>query len=174
MKEKFDIGNDMAVPSLKKIVVSTSFGSKIEDMDGSKKQELKETIQEVLAEISGQKPVFTQARKSISEFSSRKGKEIGAKVTLRKDRMEGFFKKMTAVVFPRTRDFKGIDPESVDEQGNLTVGLEDYTAFPEIEGEKGGNLFGLEVTFVTSAENKDKGFNLLKFLGIPFKGDKNK
>jgi large subunit ribosomal protein L5 len=113
--------------------------------------------------------VKTTAKKAIASFKTREGMVIGAMTTLRGKKMIGFLEKFIHVVLPRTRDFKGIDPRAVDNSGNLTVAIKEHIAFPEILPEKARNIFGLEVTVVTSAKKREEGLELLRLLGFPIK-----
>jgi large subunit ribosomal protein L5 len=122
-----------------------------------------------LTRITGQKPVLNKARKSISSFKIREGNTIGASVTVRRDRMYDLFQKLIAVTLPRVRDFQGLNEKSVDQNGNLTVGIREHLAFPEISAEEVDNLFGLEITFVTTASNREEGLKLFRLAGVPFK-----
>lgn len=160
MKEKFGHKSSMAVPRLKKITVNIGVG-KIEEKD------LREKMADDLTLITGQKPVFTRAKKAISGFKLRKGAKIGCKVTLRRKRMYDFLEKFIGVAMPRTRDFRGIPQKSFDEKGNLTIGVKEHIIFPEISTEKISKIFGLEVTFTTTAETKEEGIELLRLFGFP-------
>jgi large subunit ribosomal protein L5 len=163
LKEKFSLKNLMTVPRLKKVVINAGFGRYNKD------KEYIENVEKALAAISGQKPVLTKAKKSISGFKLREGMIVGAMVTLRKKRMYDFVEKLVHVTFPRVRDFRGINKNSVDQSGNLTVGIKEHTAFSEIGSEDTDNIFGLEVTLVTNCKNREEGFELFKQLGFPFK-----
>jgi len=165
MEEKFGFKNDMLVPSLTKVVLNVGFGSH------PKEKEFMASVEKGLMKITGQKPVFTKAKKSISAFKIREGLVIGAKVTLRGQRMYDFTDKLVNITFPRVRDFRGISEKAVDNTGNLTVGFKDYTAFPEIRLEEVDNNYGLEVCLSTSARNRAEGLELFRFLGFPFKKD---
>ncbi|MFP4514594.1 MAG: 50S ribosomal protein L5 [Parcubacteria group bacterium] len=161
LKEKFSLKNLMTVPRLKKVVINVGVGR------NSKDKEFIEYVQESLSAISGQKPVLTKAKQSISGFKLREGMIVGAMVTLRKKRMYDFVEKLVHVTFPRVRDFRGINKTSVDQSGNLTVGIKEHTAFAEIGDTD--NIFGLEITLVTNCKNREEGLELFKQLGFPFK-----
>jgi large subunit ribosomal protein L5 len=163
LKEKFNLKNLMTVPRLKKVVINVGIGRY------SKDKEYIKNVEKVLAAISGQKPVFTKAKKSISGFKVREGALVGAIVTLRKKRMYDFVEKLVHITFPRVRDFRGIDKTSVDQSGNLTVGIKEHTAFAEVSSEDTDNIFGLEITLVTNCKNREEGLELFKQLGFPFK-----
>lgn len=155
--------NSMEAPKVLKIIVNVGAGEAV-----STKGVL-EKIQEQLTVISGQKPVITKARKSVSAFKIRKGLPIGVKVTLRGEKMFSFLEKLIKVVIPRLRDFRGIESHSIDAYGNLNIGFSEQTLFPEIEFDKIDKIRGLEVTVVTNAKSHEKGEKLFELLGIPFK-----
>ena len=161
--KELGIKNPMAVPSLKKIVVNIGVKNATAD---KKNMEVAETI---LATITGQKPRINRAKKSISSFKLREGDKIGLTVTLRGSRMHEFFSKLVNVVLPRIKDFRGISNTAFDAQGNYTLGLDEYSVFPEVDTGKVERIMGMEMTIVTSARNKDEGMALLKTLGMPFK-----
>jgi len=163
LKEKFDLKNLMTVPRLKKVVINVGMGR------FSKEKDYIENVEKALSAISGQKPVLTKAKKSISGFKLREGMIVGAMVTLRKKRMYDFVEKLVDVIFPRVRDFRGINQTSVDGSGNLTVGIKEHTAFAEIGLDDTDNIFGLEITLVTNCKNREEGLELFKQLGFPFK-----
>jgi len=167
LKEEFDFDNKNAAPKIEKVVVNTGFGKKLSE-NSEKKPEIKEEIFNNLALVTGQKPVATKARKSISAFDVAKGEVIGAKVTLRGDRMYDFLERVIHVALPRSKDFRGIDPQSVDPYGNLTIAFEEQVAFPEVEAEDTDQIFGLEVTIVTDS-NREKALKLFRLLNFPFK-----
>ncbi len=163
LQEKFDIKNIMAVPKVEKIVLNVGFGRH------SKEKDYIENVVSTLTAITGQKPILTKAKISVSAFKVRKGMVIGAKVTLRGKRMYQFLEKMVHVAFPRVRDFRGIEKKLVDMQGNLTVGFKEHLAFGEIKSDDIDKVHGLEVSVVTSANNREEGLELLSLLGFPFK-----
>jgi len=167
MMEQFEYGNEMAVPDIKKVVVSTSFGSQVEDW--SNPQDAREQIEKDLAAITGQKPVLRRAQQAVAEFHVRQRDPVGFKVTLRRSRMYDFIARLIYLTLPRSKDFKGINPDSLDQQGNLNIGFENQSAFPEISTEQERIFFGVEVTIVTSTHDRKKSFYLLKTLGFPFK-----
>jgi len=169
MMERFGYENPMAVPKIEKVVVNCGFGRMVVGKGSKEREAIQEHILKTLALITGQKPALRQARKSISSFKLRKGMPIGAMVTLRGQRMYDFLEKLIWVVFPRTRDFKGIPLKSFDEKGNLTVGFKEYIPFPEVTPEKEKGIFGLEVTITTTAKSREEGVELLKLLGFPIK-----
>jgi len=157
----FDYPSKQAVPELSKIVVTSGIGSTT-DPDKI------EIVQDRLANICAQKPVPTKSKRSISSFNIRAGDVVGYKVTLRGERMRAFLNKLIHVVLPRTKDFRGLDPESVDEMGNITIGVDEHTAFPETSDEDLENVFGLGITVVTTAENQKEAYQYLDHLGLPF------
>lgn len=168
LKAKFGYTNILAVPRLVKVVVNSGVGRNAKDkafVDG---------VAGSLERISGQKPVLTKAKKSVSAFKTRKGMIIGAAVTLRNKRMYDFTEKLINITFPRVRDFRGINPKQVDSRGNLTVGFREHTAFPEIKADEVNNIHGLEVSLATTAKTHEEGLELFKLLGFPFKKEDHK
>ena len=174
MMEKFGYKNKMAVPKISKICLNTSFGKQIAGKTSSERNKLIGEMSSVLAAISGQKPAFRKARISVAAFKLRKGIPIGLMVTLRGKKMYDFLERLCWLVFPRTRDFRGISLKSFDKNGNLTVGFKDYSSFPEVIVNKEKSLFGLEVTITTTAKTKEEGIWLLRFLGFPLKKEFDK
>ena len=126
-------------------------------------------IEKDLATITGQKPAASGAKQSIAGFKMRKGDIVGLKVTLRGKRMKNFLTKLIEVVMPRVRDFHGIDPKQIDKGGNLTIGIREHIVFPEVNQDDVKFDFGLEVTLVSNAKNKEEGYELFKSLGVPLK-----
>ncbi|MCC7518574.1 MAG: 50S ribosomal protein L5 [Verrucomicrobiae bacterium] len=153
--------NPMQVPRVLKIVLNTSFGS------AADKQALDEAVKEI-GLITGQKPIVTKARKSISNFKLRKGQEIGCKVTLRGARMYEFMERFFNAALPRVRDFRGTPNRSFDGRGSYTLGVDDQSIFPEIELDKVKRRLGMDITFVTSARTPAETRELLRLLGLPF------
>jgi large subunit ribosomal protein L5 len=162
LMKSLSLTNKMEAPKVVKIVVNIGLG---EAMDNAK---VLDAAVGDLTQITGQKPVVTKARKSIAAFKLREGRSIGAKVTLRGERMWSFLDRLMNVALPRVRDFRGISPDSFDGRGNYTLGLREQLVFPEIEYDKIDKLRGLEITIVTSARNDDHGRQLLQMLGMPF------
>lgn len=162
LKKKFNLSNDLAVPRIEKVVVSTGIGS-IKD---PKKREL---VPDRLAKITGQKPVPTLVKKAVAGFKTRQGEVIGYLVTLRGARMYAFLDRLINVAIPRTRDFRGIDPKAVDEMGNLTIGVREHTVFPETADEELKDIFGFSVTIVTTAKDREEALEFLTQLGVPFR-----
>ncbi len=157
------------MPKIDKVVVNTSFGRLISGKTSGEKKKNIDNILEDLALITGQRPIVTGARKSISGFKIRKGFPVGAVVTLRKKVMFDFLDRLVHIVLPRSRDFQGIELSSFDKQGNLTIAIKEHIAFPEVSLEKTKDILGLEITVVTTAKNRDEGIGLLKLLGFPIK-----
>ncbi|MAZ40592.1 50S ribosomal protein L5 [bacterium] len=162
IKEALGVTNVMSSPRLVKVVLSSGTG-KITD------KRKKELVTDRLTKIAGQKPAPRGARKSIATFKLREGDVIGTMVTLRGDRMYSFLDKFINIALPRMRDFKGIDPKAIDSMGNLTIGLPEHTIFPETGDEDLRDVFGLSVTVVTTAPNKEMAEAFLREIGIPFK-----
>ncbi len=169
MMEKFGYKNSMAVPRIKKVVVNTGFGREAVAKTGEEQKKMQESILSDLSLICGQKPVLTRSKKAISSFKLRKGLAIGAKVTLRRQKMYDFLTRLINLALPRSRDFQGIETNSIDREGNLTIAVKEHIAFPEVSPEKSKTNFGLEITVVTTAENKEGAENLFRMLGFPLK-----
>lgn len=162
LKEKFQLDNDMCIPMLKKIVISMGVAEALRD-----KNIMQDCVKE-LSLISGQKPIMTKARTSISNFKLREGQEIGLKVTLRGLRMYGFFDRFTNIVCPRIRDFRGFKKKG-DGRGSYSLGISDQQIFPELNLDEVKREQGMNITFVTSAKNEKQCLELLTQLGLPFK-----
>jgi large subunit ribosomal protein L5 len=161
--DEFKYDNVMQVPKLTKVVINIGVGDAIDDSRAL------DAAVEDLVKIAGQQPVVTRAKKSVAGFKLREGRAIGVKVTLRGDRMWAMVDRLVNLALPRTRDFRGISPDSFDGRGNYTLGLRDQLIFPVIEYDKIYRLRGMEITFVTTAQTDDEGRRLLKLLGFPFK-----
>ncbi|HFB68159.1 MAG TPA: 50S ribosomal protein L5 [Calditrichae bacterium] len=155
--------NIMQVPRLEKIVLNMGVGEAVQDI-----KELDHAMED-LAQISGQKPRYNTAKKSISNFKLRKGMKIGASVTLRGQRMYEFLDRFISLAVPRIRDFRGLPDKSFDGRGNYSVGIREQIIFPEINVDKIDKIRGLDITFVTTAETDEEAYELLKALGMPFK-----
>lgn len=164
MKE-FGYKTVMQVPRLEKIVVNQGMGQAVAD------KKLIEIAAEELSVITGQKAIQTKSKKDISNFKLRKGMPIGVMVTLRAERMYEFLERLIAVALPRIRDFKGIN-EKFDGKGNYTLGITEQIIFPEIDIDKITKIFGMEITFVTTAATDEEGYALLREFGLPFKNAK--
>ncbi|PIP25102.1 MAG: 50S ribosomal protein L5 [Candidatus Nealsonbacteria bacterium CG23_combo_of_CG06-09_8_20_14_all_36_12] len=169
MMDKFGYKNKMAVPKIEKVIINTGFGKEISGKTSDEQKKISESILNDLSLIAGQRPILTKAKKSISSFKIRKGLPIGAKVTLRGKKMDDFLMRLIHIALPRSRDFRGINPKSLDKKGNLTMGIKEHICFPEILPEKIKNIFGLEVTVTTTAKTREEGLELLKLLGFPIK-----
>ncbi len=159
----------MAVPRIEKVVVNTGFGRLAVTVTGDEHKKMIQNITDDLSAICGQKPVLTLSKKSIASFKLRKNLAIGAKATLRSKKMEDFIDRLIGMVLPRTRDFQGLSPKSVDGSGNLTIGIKEQITFPEVSPESAKRIFGLEAVIHTTAKNKEEGFELLRLMGFPFK-----
>lgn len=162
LKERFGYTNPMQSPRIMKVVVSVGVGS----VSDKNKREL---IKERLAAITGQQPSDRAAKKSIASFKSRQGDLAGYQVTLRGARMYSFLDKLIHVALPRTRDFRGLSADSIDEMGNYTFGIKEHTVFPETSDEDIRDVFGLAVTIVTSAKTKEEAEALLREIGMPLR-----
>lgn len=162
LKEKLKLSNDLALPRLNKIVVNIGVKDAVADKKNIEKME------KALVIITGQKPKITKAKKAIATFKLRQGDPIGLVVTLRGKRMESFFEKVVKIVLPRIKDFRGVNRKSFDGKGNYTLGLHEYSVFPEIDPASVERLQGLEVSFVTSAVDNNQGLILLEAMGMPF------
>ena len=162
MKE-FELKNPMAVPKLHKIVINMGVG------EATQNAKVLDPAAHELAQITGQKPVITRAKKSIAAFKVREGMPIGAMVTLRGHRMYEFFDRLVNVALPRVRDFREVSTKSVDGSGNYTLGLHDQLIFPEIDYAKVDKMKGMNVTIVTTAKTDDEARALLRHLGMPFR-----
>ncbi len=163
LKDRFEIQNLMRIPKLEKIVVNMGVGEASQDsrrLDGA---------MEDLARITGQKPQLRRARKSIAGFKIRDGMPVGARVTLRGERMWEFLVRLISIALPRVRDFRGISPRSFDGRGNFALGLREQTIFPEISYDSIDTTRGLDVAVVTTAETDEEARELLRMLGMPFR-----
>ncbi len=165
MTEEFSYRNKMEVPKLQKIVISRGVGAAVAD------KKLVEHAIEELTLISGQKAVATLSKKDVSNFKLRKGMPIGARVTLRGDRMYEFLDRLLTAALPRVRDFQGIKASGFDGRGNYNLGITEQIIFPEIDIDKVAKISGMDITFVTSAETDKEAKSLLAHLGLPFKNN---
>ncbi len=163
MQKKFGYKNKMAVPKISKVVLNVGLGR------GLKDKKYEELVENTLVRITGQKPVKTKAKKSISNFKIREGMVVGMKVTLRGNRMYDFMDKLVNITFPRVRDFRGISPKAVDKMGNLSLGFKENIAFPEIQSDEVDTLHPLEVVITTTSKSREEGLELLTLIGLPFK-----
>lgn len=163
LQKEFGIKNMMAVPRLEKIIINVGVGEAIQNA------KVLDTVRAELGQITGQMPVISRAKKSISAFKLRKGVAIACYVTLRSRRMYEFFDRLVNIVLPRVRDFRGVSPKAFDGRGNYTLGVKDQLVFPEIDYTKVERSRGMNITIVTSARNDKEAFALLRGLGMPFR-----
>ena len=163
LTKKFGYKSVMEVPKLDKIVINIGLG------DTRENPKALENAMKELAQITGQKPIVTKAKKSIAAFKIREGQDLGCKVTLRSDKMYDFAQKLFNVALPRVRDFRGVSANSFDGRGNYSLGLKEQLIFPEIEYDKVDKVRGMDVIFVTTAETDEEAKELLRLLGMPFK-----
>lgn len=163
LKEELNLDNVMEVPRVEKVVVNMGVG---DALDNGKV--LDDAVRD-LANITGQQPVVTKARKNVANFKLRAGMPIGTKVTLRGARMWSFLDRLMNVALPRVRDFRGVSPHAFDGRGNYSLGLDEQLVFPEIDYDEVDHVQGLEVSIVTSAQDDEAGRELLRKLGMPFK-----
>ena len=164
LRKEFEYANPMQVPRLQKIVINIGLGEALTNAKA-----LDAAVGD-LSTIAGQKPVITRAKRSIAQFRVRAGNPIGAKVTLRGDRMWDFLERLTRLALPRIRDFRGVPSRSFDGRGNYSLGLREQRAFPEIDYDKVDRLRGLEISIVTTAKTDEESKKLLQLLGMPFAG----
>jgi large subunit ribosomal protein L5 len=162
LMKRFSYRNPMQVPRLEKIAINVGVGQATQD------QKMVETVARDLELIVGQKVVITRAKKSISNFKLREKMPIGCRVTLRRARMFEFIDRFVSIAVPRIRDFRGLPDRSFDGRGNYTIGLKEHTVFPEIDVDKVARVFGMDITFVTTAKNDQEAYELLKAFGMPF------
>ncbi|RKD34124.1 50S ribosomal protein L5 [Thermohalobacter berrensis] len=163
LMEKFNYKNVMEVPKLEKIVLNMGIG------DAKQNPKSLEAALEELTQISGQKAVVTKAKKSVSNFKIREGMPVGARVTLRGERMYDFFDKLVNISLPRVRDFRGVSPKSFDGRGNYSLGIKEQLIFPEIEYDKVDRVRGLDIAIVTTAKTDEEAREFLRLMGMPFK-----
>ncbi len=164
LQKEFGYKNIMSVPKITKVVISSATGT------GMKKDRHRnDLVVDRLTKIAGQKPAIRQARLSVASFKIREGDKVGVAVTLRGKRMVGFLDKLFNIAIPRTKDFRGIDKKSVDSMGNMTFGIKEQTIFPEIKDEELKDIFGMAITLVTSAKDKQSATRLFELIGMPFK-----
>jgi large subunit ribosomal protein L5 len=163
MKEKFGYKNNLSVPRIEKVTINTGIGKFMQD-----EKAIEEIVNDLML-ISGQKPVFTQAKKAIAGFKIRKGLMVGLMVTLRGRRAFDFAQRLISLALPRSRDFRGIEQKSIDTHGNLNIGLKEQIIFPEISNENIRNIFGMQITLKTTAKTHEEGVELFKLMGFPIK-----
>lgn len=162
LQQKFGYKNVMQIPKLDKIVINMGLG------DCKDNAKALESAVEELTQIAGQKPLVTKAKKSIANFKLREGMNVGAKVTLRGERMEEFFDKLVSIALPRVRDFRGVSAKAFDGRGNYALGVREQLIFPEINYDKVEKIRGMEMIFVTTAHTDEEAKELLSLLGMPF------
>ena len=162
LQQKFNYKNVMEIPRLEKIVINMGLG------DCKDNAKALETAVTELTTIAGQKPLVTKSKKSIANFKLRAGMNVGAKVTLRGDRMYEFADKLVSIVLPRVRDFRGVSAKAFDGRGNYSLGVREQLIFPEIEYDKVEKIRGMEMVFVTTARTDEEAKELLRLLGMPF------
>lgn len=167
LAKEFDIKNTFAIPLVTKIVVNMGVG------EAAKNKEHIEKLKSDLSVITGQSPSIRNAKVSIASFSLRAGMPVGLTVTLRGSRMYSFMDRLFSIVLPRLRDFRGVSAKSFDNTGNYTIGFEAHTVFPEIDSTKSAPTHGMEVTLVTTANNKEQAKRLLELIGCPFVKDES-
>jgi len=163
LTEQFELANAMQVPALEKVVLNMGIGEATSDR---KKVELAAND---LALIAGQKPIITHSRKAIATFKLREGQAIGAKVTLRKAKMYEFVDRLINIALPRVRDFRGLNPKSFDGRGNYSLGLKEHIVFPEIDYDKSGETWGMDITICTTAPDDEQARALLNAFNFPFR-----
>ena len=163
LTERFQYKNPMQVPRVEKMTVNVGLG------EATTNARLLEMAMAELAQITGQRPVITKAKKSVANFRLREGQSIGCTVTVRKHRMYEFFDRLVNVALPRVRDFRGLSPRAFDGRGNYSFGVDEQLIFPEINYDKVQKVRGMDITFVTSAETDEQGKALLDAFGFPFR-----
>ncbi len=163
LMKKFKLKNPFQVPKLEKIVINMGIGEGIQDI------KVLEKARSELALITGQQPVITRAKKDISNFKIRKGDPVGCKVTLRKERMYEFLDRLVNVALPRIRDFRGVNPNSFDENGNYSLGIDEQSIFPEIDVDKITRQQGMDISIVVNVRSKEIVRELLRMIGMPFR-----
>ncbi|HLV26093.1 MAG TPA: 50S ribosomal protein L5 [Gemmatimonadales bacterium] len=165
LAERFGYTNPHMVPTVEKIVINVGLGEAV------KQPKLLDTVVEEIGIITGQRPVKKKARKSVANFQLREGQEIGVAVTLRGNRMWEFLDRFVTTAVPRIRDFRGLNTRSFDGRGNYSMGVKEQMIFPEIEYDSIEQIYGMDVTFVTTTNRDDVAFALLRELGMPFRGE---
>jgi large subunit ribosomal protein L5 len=163
LTKEFGFKNVMQTPKLEKIVVNCGVG------EASQNPKILDAAMGDIAAITGQKPKVCRARLSVAAFKLRKGMSVGCQVTLRGRRMYEFYDRLVNVALPRIRDFRGVPTKSFDGRGNYTLGIKEHIIFPEIDYDKVTQVFGMDITIVTTAKNDEQGFKLLKFMNMPFR-----
>ena len=167
LAEEFDIKNPMLIPALEKITISVGLG------EGGRDKKCIENVVNTISLIAGQKAVVTTAKKSIAGFKLREGMEVGVKVTLRKDRMYNFLKKLISIALPRVRDFKGVNRNGFDGRGNFSFGLNEQLVFPEVKYDDIIKVHGMNITITTTTESDKEAQRMLELFGFPFTKGRN-
>ncbi len=165
LQEQFGFVNPHQIPHVLKVTLNVGVG------EGGRDRKLLDSVTEELAVISGQKPVITRARKSISNFRLREGMPVGASVTLRRQGMWEFLDRFVSIAVPRIRDFRGLNTRSFDGRGNFTVGIREQIIFPEVDYDRVKQIHGMDISVVTSTNKDDRAYALLRQLGFPFRGE---
>ena len=167
LADEFEIKNPMLIPALEKITISVGLG------EGGRDKKYIENVVNTISTIAGQKAVVTTSKKSIAGFKLREGMEVGVKVTLRKDRMYNFLKKLIAIALPRVRDFKGVNRNGFDGRGNFSFGLTEQLIFPEIKYDEIIKIHGMNITITTTTESDKEALRMLEMFGFPFTKGRN-
>ena len=165
LKEEFGFDNDYRVPRVEKVVINVGMG------EAARNPKTLDAVVDELGAITGQKPIVTRARKSISNFGLREGMPVGAKVTLRRQRMYEFLDRLINVAMPRVRDFRGLPTRAFDGRGNYTIGVKEQVIFPEVEYDQVESVHGMDIVVVTTTEKDDEAYALLREMGVPFRGE---
>ena len=165
LKEQFGFDNDYRVPKIEKVVINVGMG------EAARNPKSLDSVVDELGAITGQKPVVTLARKSISNFGLREGMPVGAKVTLRRAKMYEFLDRLINVAMPRVRDFRGLPTRAFDGRGNYTIGVKEQVIFPEIEYDQVESVHGMDIVLVTTTDKDDEALALLREMGVPFRGE---
>ncbi len=163
LMSKFGYKSPMEVPKVTKVIVNMGLGEAIQNV-----KILDKAVQEIRT-ITGQQPIITKASKSVAAFKLRQGMSIGAKVTLRRDKMYEFLDRLISIALPRVRDFRGVSPKAFDGRGNYSLGIKEQIIFPEIVYDKVDRIQGMNITLVTTAKTDEEGLQLLKLMGMPFR-----
>jgi len=172
MQKKFGYSSVMAIPRIEKVVVNTGFGRLLAAKTGEDHRKTLAGITTDMSAVTGQLAIVTKAKHSIAGFKLREGSPVGAKVTLRRKRMYDFLDRLIHIMLPRSRDFRGLKSSAIDQNGNLMIGVPEHIFFPEISTEMAKDIFGLQITIVTSAKTREEGVELFRLLGFPVKKEK--
>jgi len=170
MMKKFGFKNRLAVPKIEKVVINVGINKKKKDND----PKYVEKVVDLVSQITGQRPKLSRAQKSVAGFNIRQGEVVGVNAILRGEKKYSFLEKVYFIALPRTRDFRGINPKSVDKGGNLSIGFDNQMAFPEINPEEVDKTFPLQMTITTSTQDRNESLELLRLLKTPFKVKKDK